>query len=161
MEPLQYETSGAVHAPNAMPSERFRRREAVSRPLGPTVASASDDATSGTFHGVPMTARVAAAMEAYSFTGAFASLFAFVAGALAHRGVVEDAPVCRPIAALAIIASVTVLVAMRIRLLSVMEEVCIAHGADEHEAKSRSRRALDALVPGRGRRAAGHGRDAV
>jgi hypothetical protein len=152
MEPMQYEASGALRSPAARRNDRFQPRESRAHPVETVVEPGANDAADGTFHGVPMTSRVVAAMQSYSSAGTFAALFAFVAGALAHRGVVENAPVCHPAAALAIIAAVTVLVGMRIRLLSVMEEVCIANGADEREAKSRARSALDALLPGTGRR---------
>jgi hypothetical protein len=99
--------------------------------------------------GVPLTRRVSSAIESYSSAGVLASFFAFLGGALAYRAVTADAPICHPLAALSLIASVAVLVGLRIRLLSVLEAACIEHGVDEDEARIRARRALVSLEPGR------------
>ncbi len=150
MERLHYETSAAMVSPsttsfvaNDRDSRRSVRRSG-SRPATPYESRPAN----ATYRGVPLTTGVARALDTYSLAGSLGSLFAFLAGAMAYRGVIEGSPFMAPLATLAIITSVTIFVGVRIRLLSVMEEACIAHGSPEHEARERARQAVRGLARG-------------
>lgn len=146
MDGQRYDSAQAIASIGEAASARREHVEtAPVRSRSRAARQQDEKARTHAWHGVPMTSRVAAAMESYSFAGVLAAIFAFAAGVLAHGGVVDDAPMLHPFAALAIIASGTVLVGVRIRLLSVMEEACIAGGCDEDEAKVRARAAMHAL----------------
>lgn len=141
MEELGYETPMArarVARPETKVAHPVRAKE--SAPVR------ADDARLG---GVPLSRRVSTAIESYSASGAVASFFAFLGGALAYHAVTAEAPIYHPLAAVSLTVSVAVLVGLRIRLLSVLEAACIEDGVGEDEARARARRALAALEPGR------------
>jgi hypothetical protein len=145
MDRLRYESTEALGA------QATSLRETATLLLPPKLAEKDreEHGAKERWHGVPLTRSVISAFESYAVAGGFAALLAFVAGALAHSAVVDGEPICHPLAAVAIIASVATIVGMRIRVLSVMEEACITDGQAEAEARDRARRVLRSLAPGR------------